>query len=256
MAGNWEVKFERLRVTSQNQSTDMKLAIIGDFNPSSPTHMATNDGIAHSTKMMGVNLMREWVPTDAIADNFDAVVSTYDGFWIAPGSPYKSMDSALRIIEYTRLNNIPTFGTCGGFQHMAIEFARNVLGVKDAEHAEYDPYASKLVVTPLSCSLRGKTLTIMITDKSSLVYRTLGTDSIEERYYCNFGLNPEYQAAIDAAGFKIVGTDADKEARILELQGHRFFIGTLFVPQANSSFEKPHPLVTAFIAAVCRVNNM
>jgi CTP synthase (UTP-ammonia lyase) len=156
----------------------------------------------------------------------------------------------LRIIEYGRLNNIPTFGTCGGFQHMAIAFARNVLGVKDAEHAEYDPYASKLVVTPLSCSLSGKKLTIMITDKSSLVYRVFGTDTIEERYYCNFGLNPEYQVAIDAAGFKIVGGDEDGEARILELKGHRFFIGTLFVPQANSSFENPHPLVTEFIAAV------
>ena len=71
------------------------------------------------------------------------------GFWIAPGSPYKSMSGALNLIQKTRENKILTFGTCGGgVQHMIIEFARNVLGRRDAKHAEYDPYATKLVVNP------------------------------------------------------------------------------------------------------------
>jgi CTP synthase (UTP-ammonia lyase) len=227
----------------------MKLAIIGDFDPSSPTHIATNAAIAHSKKILQTDLDAEWVPTDFIMANFPAIVDEYQGFWIAPGSPYKSMTGALEIIKYARLNNIPTLGTCGGFQHMAIEFARNVLSITDAEHAEYDPYASKLVVTPLSCSLAGKKLEINITDKESLSYKIFRTDKIEEQYYCNFGLNPEYQAEIDRHGFKVVGSDECNEARILELQGHKFFIATLFVPQANSTNEQPNQLVTAFISS-------
>ena len=228
----------------------MKLAVIGDFNPSSQTHIATNSAIEHSKKALQADVVAEWVPTDSIMANLSIVTGEYQGFWIAPGSPYRSISGALEIIKYARLNNVPTLGTCGGFQHMAIEFARNVLGITDAEHAEYDPYASKLVVTPLSCPLAGKKLEISITDKQSLTYKIFGTDKIEEQYYCNFGLNPGYEAEIDRNGFKVVGSDADNEARILELKGHKFFIATLFVPQVGSVPEKPNPLVNAFISAV------
>jgi CTP synthase (UTP-ammonia lyase) len=230
----------------------MKLAIIGDFNPTSPTHIATNAAIGHSKKCLQVDLDAEWIPTDSIMGNISAITNKYQGFWIAPGSPYKSMEGVLEIIKYARLNNIPTLGTCGGFQHMVIEFARNVLGITDAEHAEYDPYASKLVVTPLTCSLVGKKLEINIIDKHSLTYKIFGADKIEEQYYCNFGLNPEYQAEIDRNGFKVVGSDENNEARILELRGHKFFIATLFVPQANSTPEQPNPMVTAFVRKVAQ----
>jgi len=230
----------------------MKLAIIGDFDPSSQTHRATNSAIEHSKNALHADVVAKWIATDSIVANLSAIINEYQGFWIAPGSPYKSMTGALEIIKYARLNNTPTLGTCGGFQHMAIEFARNVLGITDAEHAEYDPYASKLVVTPLSCSLAGKKLEIDIIDKQSLAYKIFGTDKIEAQYYCNFGLNPDYEAEIGRKGFKVVGSDTDKEARILELQGHKFFMATLFVPQANSTPGQPNKLVTAFLAAIAR----
>ena len=130
---------------------------------------------------------------------------------------------------------------------MVIEFARNVLGITDAEHAEYDPYASKLVINPLSCSLAGQKLEIEIKDKLSKTYQLLNSNKIIEKYYCNFGLNPTYQNELHNNGFKVVGIDNLKEARILELENHPFFIATLFVPQDNSTKEKPHELVTAFL---------
>jgi CTP synthase (UTP-ammonia lyase) len=228
----------------------MHLAIIGDYDPLFRPHVVTNEAIAHSLKSLQDELSIEWVNTDIIEDDFERLKQSCHGFWIAPGSPYKSMAGALRVIEYARVHNIPTLGTCGGFQHMIIEFARNVIGIEDAAHAEYDPYASNLVVKHLSCSLRGKTLPINITDKKSLVYQIYSADEIEESYYCNFGLNPTYQSIIDNNGFKVAGIDINNEARMLELQGHCFFIATLFVPQGNSTLEKPHRLVTAFIECI------
>jgi CTP synthase (UTP-ammonia lyase) len=230
----------------------MKLAIIADYNDNFRPHKATNEAIAHSVNKYDIKIQSEWISTDSIETHFDKIISTYDGFWIGPGSPYKSMSGALEIIKFTRTNNIPTFGTCGGFQHMVIEFARNVLNIKDAQHAEYDPYSSKLVVNPLSCSLAGQTLEIEITDMNSKTYRVFETDKINEKYYCNFGLNPEYQDQLDNNGFKIVGTDRLKEARILELDNHRFFIATLFVPQDNSTADKPHKLVTQFLKTITK----
>jgi CTP synthase (UTP-ammonia lyase) len=70
-----------------------------------------------------------------------------------------------------------------------------------------------------------------------------------ERYYCNFGLNPAYQEQLERAGLEISGTDSAEEARIIELPGPPFFLGTLFVPQANSTREKPHPIVLEWLRA-------
>jgi CTP synthase (UTP-ammonia lyase) len=233
---------------------DMKLAIIGDFNPSSKSHIATNEAIEHAKKYLNLELKADWIATESIAENLPVITGNYNGFWIAPGSPYKSMTGALEIIKYARINDIPTLGTCGGFQHMVIEFARNVLNIKDAEHAEYDPYASNLVINPLSCSLAGQTLTINITDKQSQVYEIFKSNTIVENYYCNFGLNPQYQDEIDKNGLKIVASDNSNEARILELKDHPFFIATLFVPQISSSINNPHPLVMEFVSVVCGRN--
>ncbi len=81
----------------------------------------------------------------------------FQGLLVAPGSPYESMEGALAAIRVARSRGVPLLGTCGGFQHVVLEFARHMLGVADADHAEYEPYASStLFITPLSCSLAGQ----------------------------------------------------------------------------------------------------
>ncbi|UZR95227.1 CTP synthase C-terminal region-related (seleno)protein [Chondrinema litorale] len=229
------------------------IGIIGEYNPEFPPHTATNEAIQHAAKKLDLVVDFEWVSTESILSDFGSLVTKYNGFWIAPGSPYKNMGATLELIQYARLHNIPTLGTCGGFQHMVIEFARNVLGITDAEHAEYDPYASRLVVNHLTCSLAGQTLKIslkteVLPQHKSLVYQLYNETEAIEKYYCNFGLNPAYQAQLHQAGFKVVGTDETDEARIMELPAHRFYIATLFVPQNSSTFEKPHPLVSGFLS--------
>jgi CTP synthase (UTP-ammonia lyase) len=240
----------------------MKLAIIGDFKKENATHRATNAAIGHSMERINSGMEVHWVATASIMEQFQRIANEYQGFLIAPGSPYESMEGVLEIIRHARENNIPVLGTCGGFQHMVIEFARHVMNIPDAAHAETDPYASRLVINPLTCSLAGQTLDIRILDKSSITYAILQSDlpghsqgglpgdTITESYYCNFGLNPEYQEAIDSKGFRVVASDAQGEARIMELENHYFFIGTLFVPQARSTPGAPHPIVTGFLRAV------
>src|SRR5437763_1442167 len=98
------------------------------------------------------------------------------------------MEAALQAIRYARERSVPLLGTCGGCQHIVIEYARHVLGVTDAQHAEYDPYASTLFVTPLSCSLVGQRLPIHLTPGSCTSAFYGGKTEVEENYYCNFGL--------------------------------------------------------------------
>lgn len=231
--------------------SDSRIAIIGEYTPDFRPHRATNEALAHVLASGHYSLDYHWISTQGIENQFEQITAQYQGYWIAPGSPYQDMQGALRIIGHTRLKHIPTLGTCGGYQHMVIEFARNVLGLADAQHAEYNPYASQLLVKPLSCALKGQKLAVEVIDQGSQVSKILGKKVIEEEYYCDFGLNPAYQQKIHEAGFRIVGSDVHQEARILELEGHPFFIATLFVPQVNSSPEMPHPLVRAFVEKVC-----
>jgi CTP synthase (UTP-ammonia lyase) len=220
-----------------------RIGIIGDFNAGNPTHVATNSGLQHASVVLGVPVDVAWLPTDQPHD-----FGQFQGFVCSPGSPYKSMEGALSGIRYARENGIPFVGTCGGFQHLVIEYARNVMGFTDATHAESDPYASCLFITPLSCSLVGKTMEVAIKRGSKAARAWQSTRSME-KFYCNFGLNPEYQEQLEKSGLEITGTDQNNESRIAELASHPFFLGTLFVPQASSEPGSPHPLILEFCRA-------
>jgi len=225
-----------------------ELAIIGEFNPASETHAATNTAIEHSKKLLEIDFKVSWISTEDISEE---LLKHFHGFWVAPGSPYKNMEKALFAIEYARKNNIPIFGTCGGFQHMMIEYARNILGYKDAQNAEYEPYASELFISELACSLRGREMELKLTPNST-VASLYGKLQVKEKYYCNFGVNPERNDLIQSGPISIVGSDNEGEIRVLEYPGHSFFIGTLFVPQALSTGKNPHPLVTGFLQAIMK----
>ena len=110
-----------------------QLAILGEFTPSFAPHAATNAAIAHACAASGLDVRASWISTEAI----DAALFTqFDGIWVAPGSPYKNMAKTLWAIRAARENGVPCLGTCGGFQHIILEYARNVLGFADAQHAE------------------------------------------------------------------------------------------------------------------------
>ena len=223
-----------------------RLLILGEFNSDFRPHMATNEAIRHSSDRLGLDVAPEWMST---ADVTPSALSGCDGLWIAPGSPYRSMDRALEAIRHARENGIPCFGTCGGCQHMIIEYARNVLGIEDAQHAEYDPYASRLFISELTCSLAGRSMQLEFVS-GSRVARIYGRRSATEEYYCNFGVNPDVIPTLKKGQLRIVGSDAEGEVRVLELPRHPFFIATLFVPQTSSRPERPHPLVNAFLQAM------
>jgi CTP synthase (UTP-ammonia lyase) len=226
----------------------LSVGVIGDFDPDFPPHAATNAALEHSAAALGAIVEVRWHATDALLGSDLTGKLDDDALWCAPGSPYKSLDGALRAIRFAREEDVPLLGTCGGFQHVVLEYARNVLGFEDAQHAEYDPYASDLFITELACSLAGQEMAVELSADSRAA-QFYGRTETSERYYCNFGLNPEHQRLLHDGGLRVAGVDGDGEARVLELPDRRFFIATLFVPQLGSSPESPHPLITAYLRA-------
>ena len=228
-----------MAATPRNEAPEAVIGIVGDRDPGNKTHLATEQAFTH----LAEPIRCAWIPTEQVGD-----LSAYAGLLIAPGSPYRDMEGALRAIRHAREARVPVLGTCGGFQHMVVEFARNVLGIREADHAETNPGAPRLAVTPLTCSLSGQDHPVRLL-AGSQVRALCGADQAVEPFYCNYGLNPEFRPLLEARGLKVAGLGEDGEVRVLELAGHPFFMGTLYVPQARSRPGAPHPLFAGLAAA-------
>jgi CTP synthase (UTP-ammonia lyase) len=227
----------------------ISLAIVGDFDPGFLPHAATNSAIRHAASALGLRVEERWLATaDIDPRTLSKRLADFPAILVAPGSPYKNMEGALAAIRYAREHGVPLLGTCGGFQHVILEYARHVLGFADAQHAEYDPYASRLFIARLACSLVGRSMTITL-QPDSLVARVYGRTSVQEQYYCNFGVNPDHASRFRSGPLRLVGSDTEGEVRVIELSGHPFFVGTLFVPALSSTAESPHPLMMGLLRA-------
>jgi CTP synthase (UTP-ammonia lyase) len=165
----------------------------------------------------------------------------------------------LKGIEFARVHDRPFLGTCGGFQYALIECARNVLGIRDATTAEEDPNAKNIVIYPVACAvpnrdpkapkLSGKVKQIRLRPGSYLA-AYYGKEMIEEEFFCNYEMNPEFEWMAMEAGFPVVARGSKEECRAIESPAHLFYIATLFQPQLSSSEAKPHPLIMAFVQHV------
>ena len=125
---------------------------MGERDGSFPPHIALDADVAHSAAHLGLAVELDWLATPEIARDPHAVLSRCSGLWAAPGS-IASIGGALAGIQFARESGTAFFGTCGGFQHAVLEFARNVLKLADAAHEAYDPDSSRLLVTALAASL-------------------------------------------------------------------------------------------------------
>ncbi len=228
----------------------VRIGLIGDHDPAVFAHRMIPDALALAGAAAGCEVALDWLATASLADpaTLDARLGGYDGLWCVPGSPYASMAGALAAIGYARERGTPCLGTCGGFQHAVIEYARSALGLASADHAETSPEAAELVIAALACALVEQRGTVRFAP-GSRVAAIYGTSEAVEGYHCSYGLNPAYAERFTTSALRITGADERGEARVVELAGHPFFIATLFQPERSAAAGTAHPLITAFVAA-------
>jgi CTP synthase (UTP-ammonia lyase) len=222
----------------------INIGIVGDYSGNIYTHVALNESVAHARPQLQFQLETEWIPTEKI--NIDWLTThPFDGFWIAPGSPYTNDAGVFELIRWCRENDFPLLATCGGFQYMVVEFARNFLGFDNAGHEETDPQG-RFVISRLACSMKGQKEEVEITDNQSWLYDVLRKDKIWAYYNCSYGVNPIYTKTLNQYPMVFTAFNKDGEPRALEFKAHRFFCGTLFQPPLDSSVENPNPLLVSF----------
>jgi CTP synthase (UTP-ammonia lyase) len=224
-----------------------RLALVGDRSPSVRAH----DKIPVLVRALATGseeaIEPYWLHSTTINEPGD--VAGFDGIWIVPGSPYESPAGVLAAITGARISGIPLLGTCGGFQHLLIEFARNVCGLAGVENAEQHPEAPELLIVPLRCSLLGEEADVVV-EPDTAAASAMGAGSSTERFFCRYGLSARYEDRLRDRGLAISGRDELGDARIAELPGHPFFVGTLFQPELASDTTWVHPLIVAFATAV------
>jgi len=219
-----------------------RLALVGNRNDHTPAHPRLQTLAPH------LPVRVEWVESQAVSGPAD--LDDYDGIWVIPGSPYVYKDGVLTAIRLARQTGIPYLGTCGGFQHALIEFARNVLGIADADDVQYDPDTPSPVIVPLACSLTGQQAPLYVGDGTRLSAAYSGAEQATESYHCRYGLNPDFAEHLEDTDMVISGWDGAGAPRAIELPEHPFFIGTLFQPELSSTSDAIHPVIEAFTAAV------
>lgn len=230
-------------------ASDLLIGLVGDQNPDVTAHRAIPVALKLAADKLNISVSHNWLPTPDIHTLIsDRRIETVDALWCVPASPYQDTNGALAAIKAARETGLPTLGTCGGFQHMAIEFAQNELGFSEADNAEINPDTPMPLIAPLSCALvevEGR-ITFNPNSKIARIYRQLNT---VEKYHCSFGLNSDYRHIFDGSGMDICAMDENAEPRALELSDHPFFIGVAFQPERTALQEQNHPLITAFITA-------
>ena len=227
------------------QKDTLRIALVGDYNHDVPAHQAIPLAIDDAAAVLDITADYDWLATTELTSPEDLV--GYDAIWLVPASPYKNADAAFIAARYARENSVPFLGTCGGFQHALIEYARNVLGWQDAAHAETDT-AGRMVIAPLTCSLVEVADTIELR-ANTLIAKAYGQEEIEEEYRCNYGVSPEFAQELEKGDMRVTGWDAQGEIRAIELVTHPFFVATLFQHERAALAGRPAPLVQALLRA-------
>jgi CTP synthase (UTP-ammonia lyase) len=132
-----------------------------------------------------------------------------------------------------------------------------VLGIADADSGEHDSDSKNIVITPVSCAVPNRAPDApklsgagrVRLGEGSLLRAIYDADKVDEEYFCNYEVNPEYEGKLEAAGLRVTARGSGGEARAVELRGHRFFLATLFQPQLSSTPDRPHPVFLAYLRA-------
>lgn len=224
----------------------VRIGLIGDYDAAVVAHQAIPRALRLVAGGFPRPVVEEWVPTTEIRDA--GRIREFAGLWCVPASPYRSMDGALCAIQFAREHGRPFLGTCGGFQHAILEYARNVLGWMDAEHAELARDAARAVIAPLLCSLVEVSGPIRFREGSRIAAAYERLDATEG-YHCRYGLNPAFRSGLASGALQVSAEDDAGDVRAVELHGHPFFVATLFQPERAALAGRVPPLVAAFVRA-------
>ena len=243
----------------RNATHEINIALIGKYDLQDAYKSIRESlnlaGIYNDVKTRLHFVNSEYITAENIASKLDGIA----GVIICPGFGQRGIEGKITAIEYCRNNDVPTFGICLGMQMMVIEFARNVLGYKDANscemnanttHPVIDLMEEQKAIKEMGGTMRLGAYDCELTEGCKTYKAYNGKSSIKERHRHRYEFNNKYLSEFEAAGMKCVGINPDTNlAEIVEIPEKRWYIGTQFHPEYSSTVLHPHPLFMSFIKA-------
>lgn len=238
---------------------EVNIALVGKYVELPDAYKSINEAFIHAGAANQCKVNVRSVHSEYLtAENAAGKLSGFDGILVAPGFGSRGIEGKLEAVRYARENNIPFFGICLGMQCAVIEFARNVLHLKDAHSSEMDRETSAPVIDLMEgqkeITQMGGTMRLGAYDchlqKGSLAFKAYGKQNISERHRHRYEFNNTYREAFETAGMSLTGINPKTGlGEIVEVSGHPWFVGVQFHPELKSTVENPHPLFVRFIKA-------
>lgn len=257
---DWEKMIEAIR----NPKGTIKIAVVGKYVQHQDAYKSIREALYHAAAAEGYQLEIKWFESDKIFDKKGAVEETikgFDGYLVPGGFGERGWMGKIMTAKYCRENKIPYFGICLGMQVMAVEFARHVTGMPDANSTEIDPDTQNPVISLLSeqkgvkemgGTMRLGAYTCRLRPGTK-AYEAYGQDSISERHRHRWEYNNKFREVMEKKGFIVSGVlNNDVLCEIAEVENHPWMLGVQFHPEFKSKPTEPHPLFRAFTKAVIR----
>ncbi len=252
-------KWKDFLARHKNPKGEVNIALVGKYVSLHDAYKSIVESFIHAGAANEVKVNLRWVYSgDVTHENAASLLGGVDGILVAPGFGERGIEGKIAATRYARENGIPFLGICLGMQMAVVEFARDVLGLKNAHSFEIDPTTPDPVIDLMESQKeitdKGGTMRLgawqCTVAKDSKAYRIYQTEEINERHRHRYELNLKYLDAIEQAGMKATGRNADTGlVDIVEIPSHPWFFGVQFHPEYRSKVEAPHPLFVGFVKA-------
>lgn len=253
------------RVIAPN--SEVTIAFVGKYLDLKESYKSLTEGLIHAGATLDTKVKINWVDSEKLnSENVDKILKDVSGVLVPGGFGERGIDGKMTAINYARINKIPFLGICLGMQLAIIEFARNILNIKDANSMEFDPNTKEPLIylidsfidangkkqirtykSPLGGTMRlgGYDCNIKPNTLLSKIYDTKKT---RERHRHRYEANPKYREILEKNGL-IVSGESDGLIEAIELKNHPFFVGVQFHPEFTSRLISPNPVILNFIEA-------
>jgi CTP synthase len=258
----WHQFIDRLR----NPKGEVKIGLVGKYIELQDAYKSIHESFIHAGSANAVKVVVEPIHSEHIDEhNVAQKLGHLHGILVAPGFGNRGIEGKITAIKYVRENNIPFFGICLGMQCAVIEYARNVLGMKDAHSTEMAPESKHPVIDMMEAQKKvvnkGGTMRLGAyachLERGSLAEKLYNSTDISERHRHRYEFNNTYLDKFEASGMKATGKNPDSGlVEIVEIPAHPHFIGVQFHPELKSTVDNPHPLFVGLVKAALEYKSL
>ena len=243
----------------KEENKKVKIAIVGKYIKLEDSYLSVVESIKHAGYENNVGVEIKFIDSETITkDNAKEKLEKVDGIIVPGGFGGRGIEGKIQTVKYARENNVPFLGICLGMQMAVIEFARDVLKLKDADSLEFNENTKSPVIhimeSQKNITKKGGTMRLgaypCVLKENTLAYSLYGKKQISERHRHRYEFNNQYKKAMEENGMVFSGTSPDGSlVEIIELKNHPYFIAGQFHPEFKSRPDRPQPLFVGLLKA-------